>query len=100
MKNCYIKKLSTTKIAIADLCNYYNKGLIITRINVPKDFRNKGFGSALLKEILEDADKTNTTLFLEISPSDGLNYDELEAWYLRYNFKPWYGIYRRKPKIK
>jgi GNAT superfamily N-acetyltransferase len=97
MKNCYVRKLSPTKIAIADLCDYYGKGLIITRINVPKEFRGQGVARGILKEICDDADRESVTLFLEILESDGLRYYELENWYLRAGFKHWKGIYRRLP---
>lgn len=98
MKNCYVIKLSPHNIAIADLTDYYGKGLLLTRINVPKEFRNRKFGTELLNIILNDADKFKVTLFLEISPSDGLDYNQLETWYLKNGFKLWNGIYRRKPK--
>jgi len=35
---------------------------------------------------------------LEINSSGPLSYEALEAWYLRYGFKHWKGIYRREPK--
>ena len=98
MKNCYIIRLSSYRIAIADLTDYYNEGMMLTRINVPKEFRNIKYGTELLGAILTDADKDKVTLFLEISPSDGLDYDQLERWYLNHGFKHWKGIYRRKPK--
>jgi len=81
----------------ADLCDYYGHGMILTRINVPIASRGKGVGSRLLDSILADADKDNITLFLEISPSNGLSYEQLEKWYLRKGFSPWNGVYRRLP---
>lgn len=98
MQSCYIIKVGPMRIAIADLCDYYGKGLIITRINVPRDYRGQGHARELLRQITADADKTHTTLFLEIMSSDGLNYDQLEAWYKRAGFRSWHGIYKRKPK--
>jgi GNAT superfamily N-acetyltransferase len=97
MKSCYWKKLGDVHIAIADLCDYYNLGFIITRINVPRAFRGQGEGRELLKQITSDADKEGRRLFLEISPSDGLSFHELEAWYMRAGFKRWKGIYMRRP---
>lgn len=95
-------KLSGTRIAIADLVDYYGRGKIITRINVPAEFRGKGHGTALLKQIIEDADREKIALYLEIQSSDGLSYDELEAWYKRHGFKNWEGsgIYRRTTEEK
>lgn len=86
------------RIAILDNCDYYGKGRIITRINTPEKFRGKGYGAQLLQEICRDADTPGVFLFLEISPSNGLDYGQLESWYLRYGFKPWLGIFRRKPQ--
>lgn len=99
-RNCFFEQLSDTRISIADICEYENLGWIITRINVPAEFRGTGAGTRLLKQITDDADEHGVTLWLEISPSDGLNYEELEAWYKRHGFR-WYrgsfGIMRRRP---
>lgn len=70
---------------------------MITRINVPDEHRGNRLGSKLLKEICEDADKEQITLWLEIMPSGPLDYDALESWYKRYGFKG-NGMYKRKPK--
>lgn len=95
MKSCYVIKEHR---AIADLCDYYGKGLILTRINVPKASRGSGVARQLLATILADADRESVTLFLEISPSDGLNFSQLEAWYKRHGFINLGGVYYRKPK--
>lgn len=97
MKSCYYVKLSKTKIGIADLCDYYNKGMIITRIHVPDEHRNQGHGRKLLSKIISDADRTGTTLFLEISSYGDVSFEGLEKWYMRNGFKQWKGIYRRRP---
>jgi ribosomal protein S18 acetylase RimI-like enzyme len=97
VKSGYYIKIDDTSLAVLDLTDYYNKGLIITRINVPKAHRGKGFGRKLLEECLSDVDLDGITLWLEIAESDGLNYYQLEAWYERYGFKNLGGIYRRKP---
>lgn len=97
MKSCYIVRLSGGRGAIADLCDYYGRGMIITRINVPAEYRGQGFGKELLQQILADADAEGVTLWLEISPSDGLDYDQLHDWYTRNGFK-YRGIYKRKPR--
>lgn len=98
MRSCYVEYLSPVKIAIADLCDYYGEGMIITRINTPIAFRGKGYGNTLLKRITADADAEGIVLFLEISPSDGLSFEQLKAWYLRNGFAYWKGIYRRLPQ--
>ena len=61
---------------------------MINRINVPREFRGRGIASTLLKRILADADREGATVGLGISPSDGLSYKELKAWYERYGFRP------------
>lgn len=98
MKSAYYIRLSPLRIAILDNCDYYNMGRIITRINVPRDYRGKGHARELLRQICADADLEQVNLWLEISPSDGLDYAQLEAWYLRHSFKNLGGIYRRKPQ--
>lgn len=97
LKTCYITRLSPVRIAILDCCDYYGLGYIITRINVPKDFRGAGHASALLRQCTDAADSEHVRLFLEISPSDGLNYEQLEQFYMRHGFRRWKGIYRRDP---
>lgn len=95
MRSCYVDPATRS---IADLCDYYDQGMLMTRINVPKAHRGQGHARALLARILADADAERVTLFLEISPSDGLNYRELEAWYLRHGFTPYVGVFVRKPR--
>lgn len=95
MKTCYV---DTTSRSIVDLCDYYGKGLIITRVNVPHERRGQGHGRALMQRVCAAADATRTTLYLEILPSGGLDYDQLEAWYSRLGFIHHLGIYRRRPR--
>lgn len=97
MQTAYYKKIDSTSLAVLDLVDYYGEGLIITRINVPKKHRGKGYASVLLKECIADADETKTTLFLEIQSSDGLSYEQLEAWYRRHGFKG-FTMFKRRPK--
>lgn len=86
MRTCYV---DTEHRAIADLVapNELTSYWTITRINVPHEHRGKGLGTKLLRRILEDADKAFVILALEPSPSDGLNYDQLTAWYSRHGFE-------------
>lgn len=98
MKNCFY---SPEHNAIADLVDAREMGLLngmlITRINVPAQHRGQGVGRELLKLILAAADAEGLNLYLEISSSDGLTYDELEAWYVRYGFRDIGGVWKRKP---
>lgn len=97
MKSCYWLKLSEFQIAIADLCDYYHRGWIITRINVPEMFRGSGHGRKLLELITKDADAEKVVLFLEPAASGGLTQEQLVAWYNRHGFKYSKGILRRLP---
>lgn len=95
MQSCYV---DYTTRAIADLVDYYGLGMVITRLNVPVKERGKGAGSKLLAQILADADRTHTTLFLEVVPTGGLNEEQLTAWYKKHGFSNWKGIMRRRPR--
>ncbi len=101
METCYFSWLSNTHGAIADLTDYYNEGMLITRINVPQKHRGKGHGSKLLKKILIDADKYGVVLWLEILESGGLSKLQLIKWYERYGFKEYKGagFWRREPSV-
>lgn len=84
-------------IAILQYDPYYGEGWYISAINIPRAHRGKGLGTQLLDAFLKEADEYNKTVWLEIQSSDGLSYDELEAWYLRHGFKG-FMIYKRRPK--
>lgn len=100
MKTLYYLKLSNPfGLAIIDLVDYYDKGYIITRINVPKAHRGKGIARKLLQEVINDADEAKVDLFLEVNASDGLTRDELYKWYNRRGFKGT-GLLKRKSKDK
>lgn len=97
MKTCYVIKEHR---AIADLCDYYGKGMYITRINVPVASRGQGVARALLQIILDEADREGVRLYLEIAASDGLDRDQLEAWYERHGFSQdrCMGFFIRRPQ--
>lgn len=92
MKSCYTLRVpESRKPCILDLSEhglFYEGVTWIHRINVPKEARGNGYGSQLLQQLLDDADAEGVTLGLEIGPSDGLGYEELEAWYMRRGFQP------------
>lgn len=98
MSSIGIKLSNPSGLAILDYTEHYAPGAqYITRINVPRSHRGKGIGTQLLNQFLELADKNKWTIWLEIQSSDGLTYDELEAWYLRHDFKG-FMVYSRRPK--
>ncbi len=87
MQTGFYRKLEAPLgLAVVDLCDYYGKGLIITRVNVPAPHRGKGIASELLKEVTVAADQDRVNLYLEIAASDGLDNDQLRAWYERHGF--------------
>jgi ribosomal protein S18 acetylase RimI-like enzyme len=89
MRTSYYKKLDTASLAVLDLTPYQHNGqpgYLLTRINVPVQHRGLGYGTMLLLECLQSADAEGAVIVLEISPSDGLNFEELGAWYTRYGF--------------
>jgi len=99
MKFCHVIKLSTARIAIADLSDLGSEGIYITRINVPENYRGKGYGTALLKMVLEEADKEHIELKLEVLASGGLSKTQLQKWYKRYGFvRTKVGTFIRKAK--
>lgn len=111
MRNCFTLKLQEgprgiERIAIADLTNMgemVSGTMTITRINVPSEFRGRGYGSLLLKQVLTAADHDLVRLSLEIYPSGPLSHDDLEAWYKRHGFiqSKWLpGIYIRRPVVQ
>ena len=95
MKTCYIDREHR---AIADLTDYWGRGLLLTRINVPVQFRGQGVARRLLARVLTDADAEGITLWLEIMPSGGLSFEELKAWYERRGFRQVFpAVWRRDP---
>ena len=73
--------------SIADLVEIDPNLYLVTRINVPTASRAKGFGSKLLREIIEDADREGTTLEIHPVPSGGMTRKELISWYRRHGFQ-------------
>jgi GNAT superfamily N-acetyltransferase len=86
MKRSFHIKLSSHHLAVADLVPY-RRGLMITRINVPRIYRGLGHARALLKQITNAADADGVKLYLCISASDGLSERQLKKWYLRHDFR-------------
>lgn len=98
MPNTFYEKLSEpTRLAVLDLVDYCNQGLIITRINTPREHRGKGIAHKLLVECCDAADRHNITLWLEVQESDGLTSEQLVAWYKRHGFKGDWAMMQRKP---
>lgn len=86
MQSMYTIQLSPTHLAILDCWKNTDGYYIVTRINVPKEFRGCGSGTKLLKMFLDDADKEGVDIVLWVLESDGLSSDELTKWYKRHGF--------------
>jgi GNAT superfamily N-acetyltransferase len=77
--------------AIADIKNdgnwwYFN------RIYTPPQYRNKGYGTKVLKQVIAWADKEGQHIYLDRNAygaeTGGLNDAQLEKWYSKYGFVP------------
>lgn len=65
--------------------------VLITRVEVIRERRGKGYGRALLKAMLEDTDREGVTLHLHVDADHSLgslSQDDLRDWYQRYGFRP------------
>lgn len=91
MKTSYtILMPSGIRPAIADVSELGTGLYEINRINVPQEHRGKGYGTKILQQILDDADKEQVKLVLSVFSSDMrgiMKNDELIAWYMRHGFK-------------
>ena len=98
MKTAYYRRLENPLgLAVMDLVPY-GGGYLITRINVPSAHRGRGIARAMIEECLADADRARRWLYLQVSPSDGLGYDALVAWYERCGFsQDELGLWYRRP---
>ena len=108
MKNQYTVEIDKYNKATVDLVKYSigKKSMLITKIEVPREFQDEGIGSELLRLVLEDADRTFTTLWLEIHPKMDTTAEMLHYWYTKFGFvKMESGMYRRRankdiPEVK
>lgn len=86
MKTCFILKLSPSRIGIVDLTKWEDKLYEVNRINVPEQYRGKGYGSELLKILCNAADEEGATLRLYPQASGPLSNEDLTKWYKRHGF--------------
>lgn len=108
MRTCYTIVIDASKLAIADLAKLPeqvdgHEAYLLTRVNVPVALRGIGYGSMLLRQVLEDADQEQAAIVLEIAPSGGpggMWHKALEEWYGRNGFvrRPLHHTYLRLPR--
>jgi len=73
-------------IACAETSKTSKDTYYFNRIIVPKQLRNKGIGTLLLKELLKVFKEKKLKLICEINPYGDLNYKQLEKWYVKNGF--------------
>ena len=83
ISECYFHRRTRS---IADLVLLNNYDMLITRINVPIQYRMAGLGSKILREICKDADRQRVNLVVEPVASGGLTQKSLTDWYERHGF--------------
>jgi GNAT superfamily N-acetyltransferase len=59
---------------------------VIEEVYVQHAHRRRGIGGRLLTRVTADADREGVTLYLDIVPGDGMDADQLRAWYGRHGF--------------
>jgi GNAT superfamily N-acetyltransferase len=62
--------------------------IFISQINIKKEFRNQGFGSKIMTDLIQYADKTKSTLYLTPDDSLGSSHARLVKFYKRFGFVP------------
>lgn len=87
------------RYAWASVSKYRNKIYTLESIYVEEEHRGKRYGAALMKRILEDADKHCVVMRLLVAPQGEMKYDALVAWYERLGFVEYsLLVYMRLPK--
>lgn len=59
---------------------------VFQRITVTEDRRSEGFGSDVLKKLVEYLDANKIDLYANVHSSGNLSDEQLLAWYKRYGF--------------
>lgn len=101
MRSSYIIRMPDgQRIAIADVSKVRMQVYEINRINVPERWRGLRYGTQLLQQVCDDANRCNVTLRLVPLESGGMSTEELEAWYTRRGFERHHnGYFYRPPYI-
>ncbi len=86
MKTLYTHLPTHTTV---DLCEYTGtKSYCIQMVKTQRKYQGQGGARLAMSEVLQDADREQVTLLLEILPSGGrLNHRALTAWYQRLGFR-------------
>ena len=81
------KRLGDHKAAALDLTRL-PEGWLLTRVQVPHEYRGQGVARQMMAEVLDWADQHDYVLYVVPSPySDSpMNRDQLQEWYERCGF--------------
>lgn len=71
-----------------DLSGGGDKPLVVSRIELPKNMREQGIGTQIMREVLDYADKTGAQVALSPSSDFGGNKARLTEWYKSLGFVP------------
>ena len=77
-----IKPIGVAECSLIDNNLYY-----FNRLYVSPSYRGKKFGTKLLDTLLKIFKEYNLILKLDINPYGGLNYEQLESFYIRHGFE-------------
>ena len=77
-----IKQVGVAECSLIDNNLYY-----FNRLYVSPSYRGKKFGTKLLDTLLKIFKEYNLVLKLDINPYGGLNYKQLESFYVRHGFE-------------
>lgn len=89
MKPMYYRKIGY-KSAVVDLVKIGEKVFLITRVNVPEEFRGKLIGTSMLNEVISDADSDGVILNIESRPYGEITVEKKEMlirFYEKFGFK-------------
>ena len=87
IKNINITYIENNLLAIAEASSFGNNEYYFNRINVPKELRNKGIGTKLLKRLIKNIKNEKATLICDINPYGDLDFEKLKKWYMKHGFE-------------
>ena len=64
----------------------YDDGCFIDSLAVNREYQGEGYGSQLLRELIEEYNKVRLYLLVDPYGSERLDNEALTAWYYRYGF--------------
>ncbi len=71
-----------------------SKSLKLAKIKIKDEFKNKGYGSSIMDDLIDYADRTKKVVVLTPSSDYGGNKNRLVQFYKRFGFKPNKGYHK------